>query len=148
MTNKSPGNRGRIGSSASEQYHASVISLLFGDKETKDFFTCWRIHTIKINKALWGLRNNRTIFLAQLEEQKEKLDTYQIHKDAATHLNNNAFEEFKKELDQSFKYEVIDIKTDDGHHHFGVQSIDNDSPPSESAFKKHRDVTVNTGLCI
>ena len=37
MTNRIPGNRGRRGSSAAEQNHASVVSLLFGDKETKDY---------------------------------------------------------------------------------------------------------------
>jgi len=69
-TKKILGNRNRRGSSAAEQNHASVVSLIFGDKETKDcmehvhvmirdLFTRQKMHTNKFNKGMFGSWNKR-----------------------------------------------------------------------------------------
>ena len=80
-TKKIPGDSNRRGSSAAEQNHSSVVSLFFGDKETKDcmehvnviiryLFTRQKTHTNKFNKGLFGLCNKRATCLEKLEEGK------------------------------------------------------------------------------
>ena len=148
-TRQIPGNRNRRGSSAAEQNHSSVISLFFGDKETKDYmehihvmirdlFTRQKIHTNKFNEGIFGLTNKRAIYLEQLEEENNSsLKHYQLLKDAVTELNFNAFTLFEKEVKQSNNYSVYQTITEDGHI-YGVKRINSDAPAREFAYKTQR----------
>ena len=124
-----PGNRDRRGSVAAEQNHASVISLCYGDKESKhymehahvmirDLITRQKNHINKTNKALYGLTNNSIIDMQKIEENKNSVN-YQLLKDAVTGLNHNAFTSFKKELSLSEHYTTT-IESDLTHGQYQV----------------------------
>ena len=113
-----PGNRNRRGSSCAEQNHSSISSLVFGDKEHKDYmehahvmirdlFNRQRIHTNKFNQALFGLTNKRNVKKEAIEIQYRNSDSYNIVSDALENLNYNAFLLFEKEVNDSQNYELI-----------------------------------------
>ena len=112
-----PGNRNRRGSSCAEQNHSSVSSLVFGDKEHKDYmehahvmirdlFNRQKIHTNKFNQALFGLTNKRNVKKEAIEIQYKNSDLYLIIKNALECLNYNAFSQFEKEVEECKNYEL------------------------------------------
>ena len=136
-----PGNRGRRGSVASEINHASVISLVYGDKETKtymehphvmirDLFIRQRRHNNEFNKLLWGLTNKRNNYLHIHEtsnNQRGNSINYNLIKEAVMTLNFNSFKLFESELKQSTNY-VMYQKEDEVGDYICIMRIGYDTP--------------------
>ena len=110
-----PGNRGRKGSVAAEQNHSSIASLIFTDKNNKNYFE--HVHVMirdlfvrqkkqsnEFNSLLFGLTNKRNIVMEQIESNKKQSVNYQIMKDALNDLNFNSYILFEKELKNSRNY--------------------------------------------
>ena len=148
-TKKIPGDSNRRGSSAAEQNHSSVVSLFFGDKETKDcmehvhviiryLFTRQKTHTNKFNKGLFGLCNERAMCLEQLEERKiSNCKHYQVLKDGVLNFNFNAFKLFEKEVKQINYYYCIECREGDDDV-FHVKRKDSEASPRKFSFKRQR----------
>ena len=138
-----PGNRNRRGSSCAEQNHSSVSSLMYNDKENKDYmehahvmirdlFNRQKMHTNKFNRELYGLTNKRNIKCEYIESNKTNTKHYEILKAGLKHLNFNAFLLFEKEIQETINYETesgIEFNDDNFETCTVIKRIDLDAQP-------------------
>ena len=140
MTRKIPGNRYRRGSVASEQNHASVRALVFGDDNNqrymehmhvmiRDLFTRQKRHINDFNKDIWGMINERNIHLAQINVDDESIIS-SILREAILQLNFRSFDKlFRNQVLESVNYTTSIFVDIHGIERIQVQRINSTKSP-------------------